>query len=394
MNLSSPWRTMVGEGIPGVHPENNSVPPGMRRVQTRCQGCGQSLGILYPEAVTRWKVPCSGCGLPIAIELVGGKRCLVFQVRGTRTVERIGLTDQRRRFFRARCFTCDEHLVVPEPELGRLRSCHRCGLEYLVRADGEVYYETTVRINDELTTYRDKVQEFSGYVAQKQMAFFPGEEVPSAVRKAERHPLAERGQRSEEGVQTRLSALQAELSRMMQEREQWLNRLEAHGAAVRALDDALASATRLKARIRELEEEGQRNRVRLHTLEEENARLVLKIAACEQPEKVVVPESVWSRSAQGGEITELRDEEGWYCEEGEEGYFGPDNAIGAARRLLGIKGQPTVARIKTAFRRRVKRYHPDVVAALGLELRELAHRKMQEINRAYGVLMKEYGHGT
>ncbi|MBF0190510.1 MAG: DnaJ domain-containing protein [Magnetococcales bacterium] len=513
MNFSIPWRTVSPETppiAPAKRAEEAALPPGMRRVKSTCKACGKSLGIKYPEAVTCWKVQCPSCGQVIAIELVGGRKCLVFDVKGRRTVERIGLTDQRRRFFRARCFACDETLVVPESEAGRLRGCHGCGLEYTVREEGEVYYETAVRINDEMTTYREKVQESSGYLTHKNMAFFLGEESGSgqkggrsgiepsatllALRReseqwrveyrqvlAEKETLTRKLAQEQERVaaleagsgaeQGGAAGLQAQVAELTRERDLLHNRLQGHNEALRALDEELARRARLESRVAQLEEslrrseesgevlrrerdgarlvlqtsetaqarvrEGLRQALearqelearllaareaaarleerlargdqgsgavfgtRLRELEAENARLAARVEEGERQlkrarelerelERLRAPEA----GAGGGEMVELEERESWYCEEGEEGCIRADTEVGMACRILGIKGQPTAARIKTAFRRRVKRYHPDRVTALGLDLRDLAHKKMQEINRAYGLLMKEYGHG-
>ncbi|MBF0271635.1 MAG: DnaJ domain-containing protein [Magnetococcales bacterium] len=517
MNFPIPWRTVSTDPspiAPARRVEEAVLPPGMRRVKSTCKACGKSLGIKYPEAVTCWKVQCPSCGQVIAIELVGGRKCLVFNVQGRRTVERIGLTDQRRRFFRARCFVCDETLVVPESEAGRLRGCHGCGLEYTVREEGEVYYETAVRINDEMTTYREKVQESSGYLTNKNTAFFLGEEPgpgqkggrsgiePSATllalrRESEqlrvdyRQALAEKealtrklAQEQERvsalengaeaglevcvtGLQARLAELVRERDRIGEERDVLQNRMQAHNEALRALDEELAKRARLESRLTQLEaslrrseesvevlrrerdgarlvlqasetaqaqaKEGLRQALeerkglearllaareavarleerlaradqgsgsvhgaRLRELEAENARLAARVAEGErllQRARDLEREVERLRAPGAGEMTELEEGESWYCEEGQEGCIRADSEVGMARRVLGLKGQPTVARIKTAFRRRVKRYHPDRVTSLGLDLRDLAHKKMQEINRAYGLLMKEYGNG-
>jgi DnaJ like chaperone protein len=43
--------------------------------------------------------------------------------------------------------------------------------------------------------------------------------------------------------------------------------------------------------------------------------------------------------------------------------------------------------IKAAYRREIAQYHPDKVAQLGSELRELANEKSKQINEAYSTLM-------
>jgi DnaJ like chaperone protein len=54
-----------------------------------------------------------------------------------------------------------------------------------------------------------------------------------------------------------------------------------------------------------------------------------------------------------------------------------------AYEILGLQpGRKTLAEARTAFRARMAEYHPDKVAHLGVELRELAARKTVEINLA------------
>jgi hypothetical protein len=54
--------------------------------------------------------------------------------------------------------------------------------------------------------------------------------------------------------------------------------------------------------------------------------------------------------------------------------------------ILGIRPGAPIEEVKRAYRRRMAEYHPDKVASLGVELRELAERKSREINSAYAAL--------
>jgi len=54
-----------------------------------------------------------------------------------------------------------------------------------------------------------------------------------------------------------------------------------------------------------------------------------------------------------------------------------------ARKLLGISGQATAEDARKKYRELAKRFHPDVNPG------EEAHVRMQELNEAYALLMKE-----
>ena len=57
--------------------------------------------------------------------------------------------------------------------------------------------------------------------------------------------------------------------------------------------------------------------------------------------------------------------------------------------VLGIGRGASDAEIAHAYRERMMEYHPDRVATLGPELRELAHRKTLEIQRAWTTLRRK-----
>jgi DnaJ-class molecular chaperone len=54
--------------------------------------------------------------------------------------------------------------------------------------------------------------------------------------------------------------------------------------------------------------------------------------------------------------------------------------------VLGVPPGASGEEIAEAYRERIKEYHPDRVASLGPELRELAHRKTVEIQQARDAL--------
>jgi len=55
---------------------------------------------------------------------------------------------------------------------------------------------------------------------------------------------------------------------------------------------------------------------------------------------------------------------------------------------LGVSSTATLDQIRTAYREKIVQYHPDKVAKLGPELKELALRMSQKINSAYSQAKK------
>lgn len=51
--------------------------------------------------------------------------------------------------------------------------------------------------------------------------------------------------------------------------------------------------------------------------------------------------------------------------------------------VLGVSRTATLDEVQTAYRSLIRQYHPDKVANLGEELRELAEKKSKDINQAY-----------
>lgn len=58
----------------------------------------------------------------------------------------------------------------------------------------------------------------------------------------------------------------------------------------------------------------------------------------------------------------------------------------SAWELLGLRRGATSEEVSEAYRRMAQMYHPDKVATMGPELRELAERRMKQINLAYDAL--------
>ena len=67
---------------------------------------------------------------------------------------------------------------------------------------------------------------------------------------------------------------------------------------------------------------------------------------------------------------------------------GANPKIDWAFQILGISSSASADEVTESYRRLAQRYHPDKVAHLGPEFRELAENRMKEVNQAYSVLRK------
>lgn len=63
--------------------------------------------------------------------------------------------------------------------------------------------------------------------------------------------------------------------------------------------------------------------------------------------------------------------------------------VEAAYASLGLTRAPTQEELRAAFREKAQQYHPDKVASMAPEFREVAERKMREINAAYELLKEQ-----
>lgn len=59
--------------------------------------------------------------------------------------------------------------------------------------------------------------------------------------------------------------------------------------------------------------------------------------------------------------------------------------------ILKVSPAASVDEIQAAFKSQIRQYHPDKVASLGPELRELAEEKSKAINTAYQEALRERG---
>lgn len=63
-------------------------------------------------------------------------------------------------------------------------------------------------------------------------------------------------------------------------------------------------------------------------------------------------------------------------------------------QVLNIDANASVEDIRAAYQTLMSQYHPDKVASLGAELRELAEHKSKEITVAYREAMRSHGVGA
>ncbi|MDO8749842.1 MAG: J domain-containing protein [Dehalococcoidia bacterium] len=66
----------------------------------------------------------------------------------------------------------------------------------------------------------------------------------------------------------------------------------------------------------------------------------------------------------------------------------PSQRHRSPHEVLGVHPGASQEEISAAYRRLVQQYHPDKVADLGPEFRELAEQRMKEINAAYQSLKR------
>ncbi len=56
--------------------------------------------------------------------------------------------------------------------------------------------------------------------------------------------------------------------------------------------------------------------------------------------------------------------------------------------ILGVRRDASLDEIRAAYQQKVQQYHPDKVASMGPELRDVAERRTKEINAAYELLKR------
>lgn len=66
----------------------------------------------------------------------------------------------------------------------------------------------------------------------------------------------------------------------------------------------------------------------------------------------------------------------------------PPPAADSPYTVLGVSSASPPAEIRAAYQALVRKYHPDLVATMPIEFREVAEKKTKEINAAYSQLKR------
>lgn len=70
--------------------------------------------------------------------------------------------------------------------------------------------------------------------------------------------------------------------------------------------------------------------------------------------------------------------------------FGRDREHRAWHQVLEVDRDASHEEVVAAYKRRIAQYHPDKVATMAPEIRELAERRSAAINAAYDEAMREF----
>lgn len=65
--------------------------------------------------------------------------------------------------------------------------------------------------------------------------------------------------------------------------------------------------------------------------------------------------------------------------------------VADALAMFNLDGEPSWREVKKAYTETAQLYHPDKVAGMGQELRDVAESKMKSLNAAYAILQRHYG---
>ncbi len=66
----------------------------------------------------------------------------------------------------------------------------------------------------------------------------------------------------------------------------------------------------------------------------------------------------------------------------------PESDARSPHEVLGVSTDATPEQIRAAYQKQIRQYHPDRVADMGPELRDLAEQHTKELNAAYDALQR------
>jgi len=69
----------------------------------------------------------------------------------------------------------------------------------------------------------------------------------------------------------------------------------------------------------------------------------------------------------------------------------PAQRLQSPHEILEVPPGSDFKAIKAAYQNKIRQYHPDKVADMGPEVREVAEKRSKEINEAYSILKKKFG---
>lgn len=96
---------------------------------------------------------------------------------------------------------------------------------------------------------------------------------------------------------------------------------------------------------------------------------------------------VREKNGTSGNVDSNRDPASFRRDAGDSADAAP-SAISSWYEILDVSEFATVEQIKSAYRQKISQYHPDKVAGMALEIRDLAEARSRDINAAYDRALK------
>ena len=253
----------------------------------QCRKCKESVTMAYPLAVTFWKFNCISCGMDYSIEIIGNRKCLVFEQFGRKTVERISLTNERSSYYRAKCYGCGTAIIARKEEMNQTKSCHNCHMDFSIcEVQNEAYYQTVIQYQDKPVTFRDKVQTLEGHIINKDNMFFLDDDIVDAsqralvetlsslenevamlrnreesnkttllqmhAKKTDLAQLLKKQLDKSAGLNQSLQSMEERAYVLEQEKQSYAERMNGYGELVRDLDKKMAVSARLESQVEQL----------------------------------------------------------------------------------------------------------------------------------------------